>query len=224
MLAAAAGDVAGALNPVSGERARAGRLARRLGSRVHPHDAADAAPVLGRLLPRRGARAAQHPGRGPRPARGQPLRRHADRGHVRVRAGLLRPLRAAAALPPARPRPRVPAAGRRGDAVALRDRAGVAGEHGERARARRRAARLSRRRPRDLPPELGVRGDRLRRPHGLREARDRARRADRAGGGHRRPGDRALPRAGPPPRAAAAARQPAAAEGASPPRSARRSA
>ena len=45
--------------------------------------------------------------------------------------------------------------GVRGVAVALRDRAGVAGEHGPRAGARRRAARLSRRRPRDLPPDAG---------------------------------------------------------------------
>ena len=48
----------------------------------------------------------------------------------------------------------------------------------------------------------------------LREARDRARRADRAGGGHRRPGDGAVPRARPPLRPAAAAGQAAAPQGA----------
>ena len=45
------------------------------------------------LVPRRGARAGQHPGRGAGAARRQPLGRHADRRHVRLRAGVLRPLR-----------------------------------------------------------------------------------------------------------------------------------
>ena len=105
---------------------------------VHPHHAADAARVVGGLFPRRGPRPRQHPGRGPGAARGEPLRRHADRGHVRVLAGVLRPLRAAAPLPPARPRPGLPAAGGAREPVALRHRAGVAREHG---RARSSATR-----------------------------------------------------------------------------------
>ena len=46
---------------------------------------------------------------------------------------LLRPLRPAAALPPARPRHGVPDSGRARLAVSLRDRAGLPGEHGPRA-------------------------------------------------------------------------------------------
>ena len=60
---------------------------------------------------------------------------------------------------------------------AVRDGAGLAGEHAARARARRRAARLSGRRPRDLPAQLALRRDRLRPPDRLRAARARARRA-----------------------------------------------
>ena len=95
------------------------------------------------------------PAEGPGAARGEPLRRHADRGHLRVLAGVLRPLRPAAPLPPARPRHGLPDSGRARLAVALRDRPGLAGEHGPRARARRRAARLSGRRPRDVPARAG---------------------------------------------------------------------
>ena len=124
MAAVGGGDVVRAIT------SRAGRLARRLGPGLHPHDAAGAARDVEALLPRGGARPRQHPRRGPRAARGEPLRRHADRGHVRLRAGLLRPLRAAAALPPARARPRLQAAGGAGEPVALRHRPGVAREHG----------------------------------------------------------------------------------------------
>ena len=173
-----------------------GRLARCLGPGLHPHDAAGPARDVEGLLPGRGARPVEHPRGGPDPARRESLRRDADRGHVRVRPGVLRPLRPAAALPPARARPRLQAPRRAREPVSLRHRAGVAGEHDARARARRGAARLPRRRPRDLPAELGVRQDRLRRAPRLREARDRARLPDRAGGGDRRTGDRAVPRAG----------------------------
>src|SRR5688500_4115616 len=138
---------------------------------------------------------------GPAAARRQPLRRDVDRGHVRVRPGLLRPLRSVAALPPARPRPRVQAAGGAREPVALRHGPGLAGEHEGRPRPRCRAARLPRRRPRDLPAHMGVRPDRLRGPPRLRAARDRAQLPDRAGGRDRRPGDRALPGPGPRPRA-----------------------
>src|SRR6185436_19253924 len=174
---------------------------------------AGAASAVEAVLPGRGAGARQHPGRRAGAAGGQSLGRHPDRGHVRVRAGVLRRVRAAEALPPAGARPGVQAAGCAREPVALRDRAGVAREHGARARARLRAARLSGRRPRDVQTQLGVRQDRLRRPDRLRPAGDRARRADRAGGGDRRAGDRVVPGTGPAARATPAAGQPAQAEG-----------
>ena len=143
----------------------------------------------------------------------QPLRRHADRRHVRLRPALLRPLRRRAALPPARPRPRLPGARRAREPEPLRHRARQPGQHARRAGPRRRAARLPGRRPRDLPAELGAGPDRLRGAHGLRQARARARHPDRARRGDRRPGDGAVPRPGPADLARAAARPGAAAEG-----------
>ena len=181
-----------------------------LGPALHPDHPAGAARDVEDLFPGRGARAGQHPGGGAGAARGQSLRRHADRGHVRVRAGVLRPLQPAAAVPPARARPGLQAAGRAREPVALRHGAGVAGEHGAGARARRGAARLPGRRPRDVQAHVGVGQDRLRREDRLRAAGHRARRADRAGGGDRRPGDRSVPRPGPEDLQAAAAGQPVA--------------
>ena len=192
-------------------RRHAGRLARRVGSGLHPHDPAGAARDVEALLPRRGARAGQHPGRGAGAARGEPLRRHPDRGHVRLRPGLLRPLRAAATLPPARPRPRLQAARRARQPVALRDRAGLAGEHAdERSSATPRCSST----PAATTRPTGPRGSRARSTSPA--ASGFARLAiehgvpDRAGRGDRRPGDRALPRAGPRPRATSPARPPAA--------------
>ena len=181
----------------SGLSEHAGRLARRLGPRLHPHDAAGAARDVEALLPRRGARPRQHPRRGPGAARRQPLRRHADRRHVRVRAGVLRPLRAAAALPPARARPRLPGPGGAGQPVALRNGAGVAGEHGAarssatprcsstRAATTRPTGRAGSRRRSTSPAATGF--ARLAIEHGV---------PDRPGRGDRRPGDGAVPRPG----------------------------
>ena len=70
---------------------------------------------------------------------------------------------------------------------------GLARQRARRVRPRRARARLPRRRLRDVPAQLALRPDRVRRPPGLRPARARARRADRAGGGDRRAGDRAVP-------------------------------
>ena len=106
------GDVAGALNPC-----RATGMGRTTGST--PGIRSTSGPRCRRcgmfsdVYHRAEVRGLDNiPAEGPGAARGQPLRRHADRGHVRVRAGVLRPLRAAAPLPPARPRPGLPAPGR----------------------------------------------------------------------------------------------------------------
>ena len=146
---------------------------------------------LPHLLPRRGRGAGEHPGGRAVAARRQPLRRAADRRHVRVLGRLLRPLRARPALPPARPRRRrqEPAAG---PDPALRRRAGLARQRARRVRPRRARARLPRRRLRDVPAQLAQRPDRVRRPPGLHQARARARRPDRPGGRHRRAGDGAV--------------------------------
>ena len=209
-----AGDVGRSLDVLGlAQRARAERLARRPRPRVHPRRAARDPRLERRLLPRRGPRARGDPGRRPGAARRQPLRRHADRRHVRLLPALLRPLRRRPALPPARPRPRLPGARRAREPQPLRHGPGQPGQHARRAGPRRRAARVPGRRPRDLPAELGAGPDRLRGAHGLRQARARARHPDRARGGDRRPGDRAVPRPGRALLARAAARQGAAAEG-----------
>ena len=144
------------------------------------------------LLPRRRARPPEHPGGGPGAARGQPLGRQPHARHARLHAGVQHLLRRRAALPPARPQPRALDAGPR-QAAQVRDRRGDARERPARARRGRRAARLPRRRLRGAPPELGVGEGGLRRPQGLHPARQGEEGAARAGGGHRRPGDRAVP-------------------------------
>ena len=60
------------------------------------------------------------------------------------------------AVLPARPRPRVQGSRSARDRHAVRRRAGVPGEHAPGARPRRRRARVSRRRPRDLPSDAGI--------------------------------------------------------------------
>ena len=144
----------------------------------------------------------------------QPLRRHADRRHVRLLAALLRPLRRrprASTSSPTTSSSRSPACARASAASARcpptrttcaraldRDAALLVYPGGDHETYR---------------PTLGAGPDRLRRAHGLRQARARARHPDRAGRGDRRPGDGAVPRPGRPHLARAAARQGAAAEG-----------
>ena len=65
---------------------------------------------------------------------------------------------------------------------ALRDGPGLAGQHGRGAPPRRRAARLPGRRPRDLPPVVGIGPDRLRGPDRVHQARAEAPDPDRPGG------------------------------------------
>ena len=100
-------------------------------------------------------RAREHPGRRAVAAGRQPLRRAADRRHVRVLGRVLRPLRARPALPPARPRRRrqEPAAG---PDPPLRRRARLARQRARGVRPRRAGARLPRRRLRDVPPQLAL--------------------------------------------------------------------
>ena len=97
MLAAAGGDVAGALNPVSGN----GHGPDDWLDAWSPEYIRTTLPTL-RLISDVYLRAEVRgldniPARGPGAACRQPLRRHADRGHVRLLAGVLRPLRAACA-------------------------------------------------------------------------------------------------------------------------------
>ena len=135
-------------------------------------------------------------------------------GHGRLHARLQHLLRRRAALLPAGPQPRAL------DARASASCASTARWRPRPANAAkalesgRRAARLPGRRLRGAPAELGVRAGRLRRPQGLHPARARARRADRAGGVGRRPGDGALPQPRRAARQAAAARPDVPAEGA----------
>ena len=193
----------------------AGRLARRVGSAVHPDHAAGAARDV-EVYFRAEVRGLDNiPAEGPVLLVGQPLRRHADRGHVRVRAGVLRPLRAAAPLPPARARPGLQAAG--GARRACRATAPCRRRRRTWARALERDAALlvypggdhETYRPSGSPAKIDFAGR-----TGFVRLAHRARRADRAGRGDRRAGDGAVPRPGPAHRQAAAARQPAAAEGA----------
>ena len=149
------------------------------------------------LLPRRGRRPGQHPRRRARAARRQPLGRHADRRHVRLRAGLLRPLRR---------RPRASTSSRTTSCSRSPALARAASRYGtvpaspeNMRRALDRDAALLVYPGGDhetYRPSWESDRDRLRRAHRLRPARDGAGRADRPGRGDRRAGDGAVPRPG----------------------------
>ena len=137
----------------------------------------------------------EHPRGGPVAARGQPLRRHADRGHVRLHDEFYEhfgPGRRfhqlahdiAARMPGI------------GHLAASARCAPPTTTRGRRSSGRARA-RLSRRRLRDVPPDVALGPDRVRRPQGLHQAGAGGGRADRAGRCDRRPGDRALRRSRP---------------------------
>ena len=143
-----------------------GRPAGRLGPRAHPPHAPAPPRDQRRLLPARRARPREHPGGRALAAGRQPLRRAADRRHVRVLGGVLQPLRARSPLPPARPRRGRQEPGAGADPP-LRRRPRLARQRARRLRARRAGARLPRRRLRDLPPQLARRPDRVRRPPGF---------------------------------------------------------
>ena len=134
----------------------------------------------------------RNPRDGPGAAGGQPLGRQHDTRHAGVHAGLQHLLRRGAALLPAGPQPGAAHAGAL-NAAQVRDGGGIPRERPQGARLGLGTARLPGRRLRGAPPHVGVGPGGFRGPEGLPAPGHRARRADRAGGGHRRPGDGALP-------------------------------
>ena len=163
--------------------------------RLHPRAAAADVARGQHLVPRRGARTRQHPRRGAGAARRQPLGRQHDPGHDRIHARVQHLLRRRASASTSSPTTsccRCPGSGslRKFGTVAASPR-----ERSQGARLRRGAARLSGRRLRGPPPELGAQPRRLRRSQGLHPAGAGARRPDRPGRVDRRPGDRAVPHA-----------------------------
>ena len=145
MLGAVSADVAGAVDPRRLARSAAGRRPLRPARpRVHPAHAAGAARDVRPLFPRRGPRDGQRARRGPVLLVGN----HSG-GTLIVDTFVFAQafydhFGADREFSPARPRSRLQGPRFAGRAHAVRNGAGVAGEHAAGARARRRTARVSR--------------------------------------------------------------------------------